>query len=265
MSKCADSYTRISDLRLWLLPQTWRFLDAKKIVLSHNGYMENKKIKMFSRSSNTYLYSMMLFFAKTLDVPKVPVPFRTEDEYLLEILKEDCDFIINIDDDAFLIEPQMVMTIIQDMLDGGYDYCGIPDGGAISIRHHNPCAMNPFFNIFHVKSIQKKLGGQFTLEWNEKLKEKVPIKGLNLEWIEYDQFESYYPIFYALLDKCNPLYIEAKQSQDDGFSTVLLYDQTPFLVHTWYGREYHFVEQKERIDQIIELVREHHIAQRYCR
>lgn len=213
--------------------------------------MYSLKIAIFTRHSNKTLYSVVSDCIKELPYDKIPITGTSADGYLIKILESDYDFVVNLDDDAFVTRPSAINEIIQHMIENDYDYCGVPDGGCIRIRKHNPCSMNPFFNIFNVKSIREKVDN-FKVGWYEGLKEKAPLhKLVEGNIYKFDNFEVYYPVFFALLEKCKPLYLDSIE-HPDGVSNIVLFNDRQFLIHTWYARLYpKYKEHKTRIDKII--------------
>jgi hypothetical protein len=65
--------------------------------------------------------------------------------YFRELLALDADWVINLDEDVFLLEPERLLALIGVMKEKGYAACGVPDGGVVSIRAHNLVACNAFF------------------------------------------------------------------------------------------------------------------------
>src|SRR5262245_40082902 len=60
--------------------------------------------------------------------------------YFRELLHLDADFVVNLDEDAFVLEPGRLLGLVKAMGEGGYAACGMPDGGVVPIRRHNPAA-----------------------------------------------------------------------------------------------------------------------------
>jgi hypothetical protein len=186
------------------------------------------------------------------------------------------DYVINIDDDAFLSDLSGLFDVLVTMEIGGYDYAGMPDGMTWTPRDiFNPASMNPFFNVFHVQRILEKLKAfprglntQFTYGLIESLIPALKEKGFCPEALAAGvtwetlaayhfptDYEPFYPIFFALLNAgCRPLLLYGCSwngercdvadrvgmiAPSDWWTTVLYTaDKKPFLYHTWLARDY---------------------------
>ncbi|MDB5388448.1 MAG: mshA 4 [Planctomycetaceae bacterium] len=161
--------------------------------------------------------------------------------YFQQLLSLDADWVVNIDEDAFLIDQSALLELIQFMNAGGYAACGMPDGGVIPIRRHHPIACNAFFNIFDLRRIRRiwsdwKCATQSTC--SPEFERLVPPFAKRCR-LAFDDFEPYYGLFFSILAANEKiLYLDANQ-WDDGISTFL---KTPtgksFLLHAWYAREW---------------------------
>src|SRR5262245_44329154 len=58
--------------------------------------------------------------------------------YFRELLRLDADWVVNLDEDAFVLDPARLLGLVKAMAEGGYAACGMPDGGVVPIRRHNP-------------------------------------------------------------------------------------------------------------------------------
>lgn len=230
--------------------------------------MNEEKIVFVTRYSNPHLYKLSK--ATTDPISSERIPFEHTiggDGYLRIIFELPYDWIVNVDDDAFVVNKDSIQTIITHMKENGYDYCGIPDGGNTTIRGHaNPCSMNPFFNIFNLKSMREKmeLKNIRGIPWSDDLKDRVPDKcktRSDLQW--YPLLEPYYPIFFQLLKHCKALFLDADTYDVDGDAiTSRAYDtnNSLFLYHTWYARDYlkdvypDDVKHTRRIQKIMRVV-----------
>lgn len=198
-----------------------------------------EKIVIATRSYNRelYRYSQMSI---NLPYKRYRLVNTSADGYILKLLSLDADWVINIDEDAFVMDGTRIMDLIHYMKDNSIDICGYPDGGIIRIRQHNPLVMNPFFNIMNVKSLREKYAKGIEQDYTThkiEYEQKTPFELMKCEF-KYDFVEPYYPIFLWISQNFNCLYLPAKQ-HDDGISTIAL-DHTsyPFLIHTWYSRSY---------------------------
>ena len=124
--------------------------------------METKKIriKIFTRSFSLELYTLSRTLYEGLEIPIVRLTDKSADGYFFSILKDtECDVAINIDEDAFLINPDALLELVNFVVEHNYANVGCPDGG-MALRIFNPIITNPFFNVFNLKLIRTKLIGK---------------------------------------------------------------------------------------------------------
>jgi hypothetical protein len=226
-------------------------------------YIENKKlcdnfnaqynavydiITMTEGIENSYLYGMFILYM---------------DKY---------DWIISIYDDSFIINFDEIRNMIDYMDINNYDMCGMPDGGTYTCRPYgSPASMNPFFNIFHTKTLRTKIRPILEVDkepWDvDKLLIKVPLDKFHSELIQdrnRNCYELFYPLFYEILDKCNVLFLYGKsytiyKKCDSGLSTngesmkigevlpedtitTILYSHNniPIINYAWYSNTYKY-------------------------
>ena len=121
--------------------------------------METKKIriKIFTRSFSLELYTLSRTLYEGLEIPIVRLTDKTADGYFFSILNDmECDVAINIDEDAFLINPDALLELVDFVVEHNYANAGCPDGG-MALRIFNSIITNPFSNIFNIKLIRTKL------------------------------------------------------------------------------------------------------------
>ncbi len=172
-------------------------------------------------------------------------------QYLEQIIyNTDVDYIINIDEDAFVFDIDSMLDLLKYMDINGYGFCGVPDGGVIHHREHNPVVPNPFFNIFNCKQLRSIKPNHIPFENDDKIKglfdddllkftphhlfvPNVKFKFDNFQW-------QYYHLFFNWLrNGINPLYLGAICGSD-GISTIVKnHNDVPFLEHTWFARHYY--------------------------
>lgn len=251
---------------------------------------------IITRHSLEPLYAKTRVILDKLPYPKVTITNPPADEYIWRCLTDfenKYDWVINIDDDAFLTDFGALYELLEIMERDGYDYCGMPDGLTYTPRDiFNPASMNPFFNIFHIPSILPKLMAyqHGRIEYSATLvRNMVPalkaggfhpeIHKRSWEDIHLHPFspsyEPFYPIFFLLLNAgCKPLLMYGRSwtNQADGSRlgamisddtwTTVLYTPTgrELLYHTWLARDYlekhnHYTpdNNRERIDKAYEL------------
>ena len=237
-----------------------------------------------TRHSDVTLYGKCAAFLAHIPYPRIVIKNPRPDEYMDRILGlterndfESYDWIINVDDDAFLWNPARLWALMAHMERTGHHYCGMSDGLTLTPREWgNPASMNPFFNVFHMSAIREQVGESSLID---ALQTKIPWTSLecNLRWpgsappTHQDlarlpfHLEPFYPHFFKLLQMCKPLYLRGESytctapitpehirltdipmAQKEGVlfaddpMTTILYDHegAPFLYHTWYARCY---------------------------
>lgn len=203
-------------------------------------------IKIFSRSFDLKLYRLSKGLYDGINCNEVRrMTDCSADGYFFRMLADkECDIAINIDEDAFITDPQAVNDLVDLMLEKGYANIGCADAGDGLPRSGNPKVTNPFFNILNLSLIRSKF-------------DKALLK-------QYDEgIEPYYRFFLWMADNFETLYLPAEFHRD-GISTILRDQQgRAFVSHSWFARFYSmpsFVvrriqadqgKQKERIDALI--------------
>ncbi|KAA6348890.1 hypothetical protein EZS27_003690 [termite gut metagenome] len=217
-------------------------------------HLSDYTIEIVTRSMNRKLYSLS---QSTIQLPFKHVRLKntTADGYLYQILKRKVDYVINIDEDAFVLDNNRLLELLKYCIANDMDICGFPDGGVLPIRQRNPLVMNPFFNIIHVKKIQASLSKKEIWKYKEhkaKYEQKTPIHLLRTAYT-YEFYEPFEPLFVWISQTFKVLYLDAEE-HPDGFSSILKdQNQQPFLIHTWHSRSYETdALHTKRINQVIE-------------
>lgn len=215
--------------------------------------INNLKIIIFTRSCNQDLYIKSGQFIK-LPFKRRRMKYQTAEGYFYSLLKSDADIAINIDEDAFIIDNQLLMDLLIFMIENKYVNCGFPDGGVLPIRNHNPLITNPFFNILNLRVLRNDFSFSKIKEYREfksTYVQKTPVQLLKTEY-QYNMKEPFYPFFLWISQNYKVLYLNAEQHHD-GITTILK-DQNglPFLFHTWYSRFYNIDQfHTKRINDVI--------------
>jgi hypothetical protein len=163
--------------------------------------------------------------------------------YFRQLAGLGADWVLNVDEDAFVLSPRRLLDLVAAMERGGYAACGMPDGGVVGIRRHNPVVCNAFFNVFDLRRVRPV--------WNDWA--GVSAAGHQSEYegqvapfarrsaYAFDHFERYYGAFFSLLQAGERiLYLDAEE-WEDGVSTLLKDpDGKPLLIHCWYSRHFEF-------------------------
>jgi len=212
--------------------------------------MEQPHIKIFTRSFDLRLYRLSKgLFENLKDAAGNPIPCvrltdQSADGYFYTMLKDtECDVAINIDEDAFIVDPQAVLDLVGTLLEGGYANIGCSDGDPATTGR-DKIVTNPFFNVFNLKLIRTK--------FDRKLLER-----------RIDDAEPYYPFFHWMAATFPTLYLPCRK-HDDGITTIALHpDGRALCLHTWFSRFYSMPAwivrriqpeqgtQKARIDAVI--------------
>ena len=199
-----------------------------------------------TRSMDDELYSL----ASSLfpDLPRRRLVGRSAEGYLEEILSiEDADWVINLDEDAFVTDMAGVLGLIDHMRAEGYDYCGVPDGGSIDHRTNSPLVVNPFFNVFNVARIREKFvpGMDTHLDLTE-VDTSACAETPTQSQLQY--VEPFDPLLTWLSQNFRPLFLNVETHPDGVTTTVLSPVGGRLLMHTWYSRSFRTeIGQRRRI------------------
>lgn len=181
----------------------------------------------------------------------------TAEDYFFQLTEIDADWVINVDEDVFLIDPQRVLELLSYMQRNGYDCAGVPDGGVIDIRVHNPVVPNAFFTVHNNKRIKQKFdrAAVSACRFSEDLKKHTPQAILKNDKYGYDEFEPYYKYFFWLLkNDFRFLYLNGTQWPKEPVTTLLNdHENQPMLLHCWYARDYE--NQKQRFNYAVNFCR----------
>ena len=208
--------------------------------------MEKTRIKVFTRSFDLKLYRYSTALCEALadeegtPVPRVRLTDQSADGYFLTMLRDKtCDVAINIDEDAFLVDPKAVIRLVRTVVANGYANAGYSEKD----RGFDERVTNPFFNILNLKLIRTRFhAGELKRE--------------------LDDPEPYYPFFRWIATHFKVLYLPSVRHTDGITTRALDPDGNLLLLHTWYARFYSMPAplvrrldpagaQKRRIDAII--------------
>jgi hypothetical protein len=179
--------------------------------------------------------------------------------YFRELARLDADWVVSLDEDAFLLDADALLRLIRTMDAQGFAACGMPDGGVVPIRHHNPVACNACFTVFDLRRVRavwhdwdRVLSARHSPDYERALPDFARRTAY-----AFDHFERYYGVFFALLEAGERiLYLDAEEWRD-GTSTVLKApDGRPLLLHCWYGRDWaHDVATRQRVQVALDFAR----------
>lgn len=216
------------------------------------------KIKIYTRSMNSKLYSLSQQFLEA-PYPRERLTYTSAEGYLHELVQDpEADWVINIDEDAFVTDNQALIELLTFTIDQDLINVGMPDGGVVPVRVHHPAVTNPFFNILNTKKIRQLFLNQDSIivePHDPKLQEAVPTSLLRHAWT-YDRFEPYYDFFFDLIlngGGNNHLYLDAAEHADGVTTELFNHRGAPFLLHTWYSRDLgRDLDQTKRILKIVD-------------
>ena len=204
------------------------------------------RVVITTRSMDDELYALAA--ALFPEHPKRRLMGRSAEGYLEEVLAlEDADWVLNIDEDAFVTDRAAVCDLILLMDREGYDYCGVSDGGVIPHRNNSPLVVNPFFNVFHVARIRDRLAGVETTDLPINTLSTAAL-GLDVEPSRLHYVEPFDSLLTWLSQCFRPLYLTAR-THADGITTIVSSpDGRDLMIHTWYSRMFRTdLTQRRRI------------------
>jgi len=201
--------------------------------------LSNYKIAIFTRSMNYSLYKMS---DTTILLPfkHYRLTYTTAHGYLYQILKYNIDYAINIDEDAFVIDNDALLSLLTYCIKEKIVNCGMRDGGVLPIRFGNPLVTNPFFNILDVKTIKMNFSIDKIVENqdSEINYENLLPTSLPFKFEISNDYEPFYPFFLWLNSNYKTLFLDVKEHEDK--YTTILYNQLrqPIIYHSWFSRFY---------------------------
>lgn len=181
-------------------------------------------------------------------------------EFLEKIINDKSikfEWIVLLDEDFFLTDADKLFSLLSYMKNNNYHVCGMPDGGVVNIRHHNPISINPFFSIINLEKVRNIYNRKEIKRttFDDDLMSYMP-KDLIKTSYDIDSFEKYYKLFFFLLrKKLNFLYLDAEpadmiDNKLDSISTAIKnHDGDVIGFHSWYARQWK--EHEQRINNLI--------------
>lgn len=203
------------------------------------------------------LYRMNLRILNYIPWPKIAVQDPPALDYMIHCVegyKNEYDWIINLDDDAFLCDFRALYDLMVHMEENQYDICGMPDGLTYTPRDvFNPVSMNPFFNVIQLKTIKTKLKSpqDMIANYHPSLLQYVDVakyhpemwgkKAHELNGSEFPVgYEPYYPFFYGIAPKVKILWLYGRSYTFDPNApreSVIIPDE-PRRAQTWpFGKK----------------------------
>lgn len=207
--------------------------------------VDGLRIKFFTRSCSLELYRLSSGLYRDLGYPCVRLTDQTADGYFYAMLKDtECDVAVNVDEDAFLVNPDALLELIGYVVENGYANAGCPDGG-MDLRICNPIVTNPYFNILNLKLLKtvtlplKRTEFDYAAVRGE-MEAAFPTEMLygRYDFDRTDQ-EPYYPFFLWMARHFKTLYLRAEKHADGISSVLYMPDNRRVLcLHSWFSRFY---------------------------
>ena len=213
--------------------------------------MSSPRIKIYTRSFDLRLYSFAKGLFQDIKGPDGnPIVCKrltdcSADGYFYRMLNDkECDIAVNIDEDAFIIDPQAVTDLITAMVNQpDCANIGYSDGTAAT-TFRNKIVTNPFFNVLNLRLIRTKY-------------DKKALKR------DYNDAEPYYPFFKWMAKEFDTVYLPCERHSDGRTTVAMDTERRVVCLHTWFSRFYSMPKwmihisdksasaQKSRIDAII--------------
>jgi len=207
------------------------------------------RIRFYCRSFNKELYLLSRGLYEQAGYPCVRLTDQTADGYFFKMLEDEtCDIAINVDEDCFITDLDVVLALAKKAQTEGWVNIGCSDAGKGVPRSGDPEVTNPFFNIFNLHEIRKA--------WNAY--RLIP----ELREGSYRTREPYYNFFHWMVRTFpgRTLYLD-NDHHADGITTRL-----DCCLHTWFARQYNpgiltrlfegndakGVNHRQRIDAIVD-------------
>lgn len=225
-------------------------------------YIIMNRIKIISNTQYKDLYEISKSFYVNLVYEKLEIngensfySFDFLNYIIMDDVFKDIDIMVYIDEDCFITDIKALERLIFYFTENDIDCIGMPDGGVVSTRTHNPLSINQFFCILNLKKIREKYNLDEVLKtlYSDDLSEYLPsflIKGV----YNLDNFEPYYKLFFWMLkNKYKFYYLDAKNFDLDTTTTILKnHENIEFAYHTWYARNW--IKDEENTKRILNVI-----------
>ncbi len=230
-----------------------------------NAEIDLDRIKIVSNTQHDALYTQSKSFYEMLPFECIAVSGKNgmySQPFFDHVIKNltDTDWMIYIDEDCFITDVGAMLELLFYQIRHNLGFSGMPDGGVISHRFHNPVSINAFFTIVNLKQLRQNyssFNGRSNYSADlEKFTPRHLIK--DTKKVSYDNFEPYYTtFFYALRKGMAPLYLDAEDTELDEYTTALKnYQGKIFAYHSWYSRSWNDPKNQQRILRVIDHCKE---------
>lgn len=235
-----------------------------------------EKIKIITNYQNDELYSISKDSYKDLGFEMIGVDGKNKfygfpffDYMVTDSKFKDIDWIIYLDEDCFVSDKQALIDLLEYQIKNNIHCSGVPDGGVISHRFHNPVSIIAFFMILNVGAFRDIYNSEQVtkMRYGKDLDKFIPhdlindgrpfnekfirtiADGYTPYGVLYDDFEPTYRLFFWMLrNGFNIKYLNAYDYPNDDYTTVVKnHKNEDFVYHTWFARHYNDIVQRERI------------------
>jgi hypothetical protein len=240
------------------------------------------KIKFITNYLSDELYSISKEFYKDFGFEMIGVNGKNRfygfpffNYMMTDKLFADCDWAIYVDEDCFITNKNALLDLLNYQINNDIHCSGVPDGGVISHRFHNPISIIAFFMIIKIGELRKtyNYNNANSMKYDHDLDKFIPhhiinsnrsyhekfsrtiAKGYSPYGIIYDNFEPTYKLFFWLLRNGYKMqYLNAYDYSDDDLTTVVKnHNDVDFAYHTWFARNWNDTpSQNKRIRKIID-------------
>jgi len=199
--------------------------------------------------------------SQMLDLPFPKFAFRnyTTDwnEWFRIFLQVPARWLILVDEDVFVFDPKQLELLLEFLELEGITICGVPDGGVVEHRFHNPIICNPFFCVFDRSAIPNPtdtiIRSILQTPWDDSYRDQqAPFVGTDGKQFAYDHFEPWYGFQFWLCHQGFKFhYLDAIpwQGEPERCTTLLKsHIGKLFALHTWFARHYDG-SHRDRIDR----------------
>ena len=203
-------------------------------------------------------------------------------EWIKHLPNKKQKYFIHLDDDAFIIDKNEILKLVNLIDEKEYSISGIPDGHN-HIRGSNPVSINPFFMVGNREhllnswdwNIDHKFDDKWISEFKEeyekgflediyiddKLKHKMSHEFCDLSFNPWGG-DIFYPLFWSILKKgyrIKYLYPNYGGNILESTNPSIEKGGVEFLIHMWYTRECDREPHLSRYNEIEKILKEKYL------
>lgn len=206
-----------------------------------------KKIKFYTRSFSPELYFYSSNIYKNLGIEVVRLVDQSAEGYFFTMLEDnECDIAINVDEDAYILNFNYILELVDFMVIKKIANIGCPDAGPGCPRGFNPIVTNPFFNILNLELIRtREVSFQSIQNFKYSDHKEIMIQKFPKELLSeliydfnYADTEPYYTFFLWLAFNFDTLYLKCSKHKDNHSTIVYDLNNNIICLHSWYARKY---------------------------